>query len=285
MRAERITDQVSFHGEGPIWWDRWQQLRFVDMFAGDVLTLVGDGVTRTPIGSPIAALVRPRMGGGAIVARERDLAISNFDDLSDLTGFVALPEDASMRANDGACDPDCGFWIGTLDYSFAEGAGTLYQLDAGSLRPRPVVTGLTISNGLGWSPDTQTMYLNDSGISTTWAFDYDPVEGVANRRVFVAPGADGLPDGLCVDAEGGIWIARYDGGQVLRYTEAGKLDAVVEVPGATKVTACCFGGPELDTLYITTSRENLPADAEPAAGSLYCVRPGVMGLPVSGFAG
>ena len=88
MRAERVTGRVSHHGEGPVWWERWQQLRFVDMFAGDVLTLHGDQVTRVSVGSPIAAVIRPRLGGGAIVARERDLAISNFDDLSDLAGFV-----------------------------------------------------------------------------------------------------------------------------------------------------------------------------------------------------
>lgn len=284
MRADRVTDRVSFHGEGPVWWDRWQQLRFVDMFAGDVLTLDGDRVRRNPVGSSIAAVICPRMGGGAIVAREHDLAISNFDDLSDLAAFVDVDADPGMRGNDGGCDPDGGFWIGTLAYGFAEGAGSLYQLDAGSRQPRPVVQGLTISNGLGWSPDTDTMYLNDSGTQTTWAFDYDPVEGPTHRRVF-ARGGPGVPDGLCVDAEGGVWIARYNGGCVQRLDPSGRLDAEVEVPGVSKVTACCFGGDDLDTLYITTSREDLPEDAEPAAGSLYGFRPGVSGMPAAGFAG
>ncbi|MGC3994585.1 MAG: SMP-30/gluconolactonase/LRE family protein [Propionicimonas sp.] len=284
MRAERITDRVCFHGEGPVWWERTRQLRFVDMFAGDVLTLDGDRVTRTPVGSPVAAVIRPRLGGGAIVAREHDLAISNLDDLSDLAGFVTVDADPGFRCNDGGCDPDGGFWIGTLAYGFAAGAGTLYQLDAGSLRPRPVVPGLTISNGLGWSPDTQVMYLNDSGEGVTWAFDYDPLEGPLNRREFSRAGA-GVPDGLCVDAEGGVWVARYDGGCVQRLDPSGAVDAVVEVPGASKVTACTFGGSDLGTLYVTTSRENLPEDAEPDAGSLFAVRPGVTGLPAQGFAG
>lgn len=284
MRAERVTGSVAYHGEGPVWWDRWQQLRFVDMFAGDVLTLDGDQVRRTPVGSKIAAVIRPRLGGGAIVAREHDLAISNLDDLSDLAGFVSVDADDGMRCNEGGCDPDGGFWIGTLAYGFTAGAGTLYRLDAGSLRPAPVVEGLNISNGLGWSPDTQTMYLNDSGGGTTWAFDYDPLDGPSNRRVF-ASGGRGAPDGLCVDAEGGVWTARYNGGCVQRMDPSGRLDAVVEVPGVSKVTACCFGGDDLGTLYITTTREDLPDDAEPDAGSLYSVRPGVAGVPVYGFAG
>lgn len=284
MRAERVTGRVSYHGEGPVWWERWQQLRFVDLFAGDVLTLDGDQVRRTPTGSPIAAVIRPRLGGGAIVARQRDLAISNFDDLSDLAGFVTITDDPAMRCNDGGCDPDGGFWIGTLADGFVPGAGTLYQLDAGSLRARPVITGLTISNGVAWSPDSATMYLNDSGTGTTLAFDYDPVDGLSNRRSFATAADDGVPDGLCVDSEGGVWTARYGAGRVQRYDSGGELDAVIDV-GPSLVTACCFGGPDLGTLYITTSRENLAEDAEPDAGSLYCVRPGVTGLPVAGFAG
>jgi sugar lactone lactonase YvrE len=283
MRADRVTDRVSFHGEGPVWWDRWQQLRFVDMFAGDVLTLDGDRVVRTPVGSAVAAVIRPRLGGGAIVAREHDLAISNADDLSDLAGFVTIDEDPGMRCNEGGCDPDGGFWIGTLSYEFTEGAGTLYRLDPGSLRPSPVVPGLSISNGLAWSPDTQTMYLNDSGTGTTWAFDYDPLEGPANRRAFSTEGP-GAPDGLCVDSEGGVWVARYNGGRVQRHDPDGTISAVVEL-GPSRPTACCFGGDDLSTLYITTTREGLSDGAEPEAGSLYCVQPGVSGLPVLGFAG
>lgn len=285
MRAERVTDRVCYHGEGPVWWERWQQLRFVDMFAGDVLTLDGDLVTRASVGSPIAAAIRPRMGGGAIVARERDLAISNFDDLSDLAGFVSLTDDPARRCNDGGCNPDGGFWIGTLEYGFAPGTSVLHHLDARSRRARTVLDGLTISNGIGWSPDSDTMYLNDSGTSTTWAFDYDPIEGLGNRRVFAKDSGAGVPDGLCVDVEGGVWIARYDGGCVQRFDAGGRLDGVVEVPGVSRITACCFGGRNLDALYLTTSRENLPEDAEPAAGSVYRVSPGVAGLPAGGFAG
>lgn len=283
MRAERVTGRVSFHGEGPVWWERRRYLRFVDMFAGEVLTLDGDTVVRTPVGSRVAAAIRPRLGGGAIVAREHDLAISNLDDLSDLTGFAMVDADPGVRCNDGGCDPDGGFWIGTLGYGFPAGAGTLYSLDAGSLRVRPQVAGLTISNGLGWSPDAATMYLNDSGTSTTWAFDYDPLEGPTGRREF-ATGGPGVPDGLCVDADGGVWVARYAGHVVQRHDPDGTVSAVVELP-CSRPTACCFGGDDLGTLYITTTREGLAEDAEPEAGSVFAVRTGVTGLPTAGFAG
>ncbi len=281
MRAQRVTDRVCFHGEGLVWWERWEKLRFVDMFAGDVLTLDGDSVTRVPVGSTVAAVIRPRLGGGAIVARERDLALSNFDDLSDLSGFVPVA-DPGFRCNDGGCDPDGGFWIGTLAYGFAEGAGTLYRLDAGSGHARAVIPGMTISNGLDFSPDTSTMYLNDSGVGKTFAFDYDAVDGLSSRRVFAT--GEGSPDGLCVDADGGVWTARYGAGKVFRHSPDGTLDAVIEV-GPSRVTDCCFGDHDLGTLYITTSRENLPPDAEPEAGSLYAVRPGVAGRPPLSFAG
>lgn len=146
-----------------------------------------------------------------------------------------------------------------------------------------MVEGLNISNGLGWSPDTQTMYLNDSGTATTWAFDYHPLEGPTNRRPFstVGPGA---PDGLCVDTEGGVWVARYTGHRVQRHDPDGTITDVVELP-VSRPTAWCFGGNYLGTLFITTTREGLDGDAGPEAGSVYSVRPGVSGLPLQGFAG
>jgi sugar lactone lactonase YvrE len=113
-------------------------------------------------------------------------------------------------------------------------------------------------------------------------FDYDTDAGLTGRRVF-AP-TPGRPDGLTVDSEGGVWVALSDGGAVRRYSPDGVLDEMVELP-VTKVTACTFGGPRLDELFITTSREGLAPDAEPQAGSLFRAVPGVAGLPVREFGG
>ena len=116
-------------------------------------------------------------------------------------------------------------------------------------------------------------------------FDYDSDRGLSGRRTFVPiPAEHGGPDGLAVDEQGGIWVALFGGSAVHRYTAEGDLDEVIEV-GARQVTACTFGGPDLDRLYITTSRENLEPDDDLLAGSLFTVVPGVTGLPVRAFAG
>jgi sugar lactone lactonase YvrE len=145
-----------------------------------------------------------------------------------------------------------------------------------------VIEAVTVSNGLDWSPDGSLAYYNDTDTGRVDVFDYEPEAGLRGRRPFVDTGA--RPDGLTVDAEGGVWVALANAGVVRRYTAEGTLDEVVELP-VTKVTACTFGGPRLEELFITTSREGLEAGAEPAAGSLFRAVPGVRGLPVREFAG
>ena len=157
----------------------------------------------------------------------------------------------------------------------------MYRLDPdGSVRV--VLEGLTVSNGLDWSPDGTLAYHNDTATSSIAVFDYDRDHGLTARRVFVE--LENRPDGLTVDAEGGVWTALSDGGAVRRYTPDGKFDAVIEVP-ARKVTACTFGGDLLDELFITTSREGLAPGDDPLAGALFRAVPGVSGMPVRQFAG
>ncbi|MFF0450014.1 SMP-30/gluconolactonase/LRE family protein [Streptomyces sp. NPDC004609] len=179
-----------------------------------------------------------------------------------------------MRFNDGGCDPDGRFYCGTMAYDVAPGRGSLLRLDTDGSVTR-VLTGVTISNGLAWSPDTATGRVD--------AFDYDTERGLTARRTAVRiPDAAGLPDGLAVDAEGHLWVALWGGSAVHRYTPQGRLDAVVELP-ATQVTACAFGGPDLDRLYITTSRMGLDPAAEPLAGALFRADVGVPGLPAGAY--
>jgi sugar lactone lactonase YvrE len=183
--------------------------------------------------------------------------------------------------NEGACDPDGRFYGGSMAYDRQPGAGAVYRLDADG-STRVVLDRVTISNGIDWSPDGSLAYYNDTETHRTDVFDYDPEAGLTGRRPFAE--VPGRPDGLTVDAEGGVWISLSDGGQVRRYSADGQLEAVIELP-VTKVTACAFGGPSLNELFITTSRENLAADAEPQAGSLFRALPRVAGLPVREFAG
>lgn len=279
MRAEQVTDVVTYHGEGPVWSPRWGGLRFVDMLAGDVLTLADDGtVDRTTVGR-VAAVVRPRAVGGAVVGIERGFTLEEPD--GSLTRLPDLWSDDEVRMNEGGCDPDGRMYCGSMAYSQAAGAGLLYRLDP-DLSVHRVLEGVTVSNGLEWSPDGTRAYYNDTATQAISVFDYDLEAGLTGRRTFAD--VDGNPDGLTVDAEGGVWTALFGSGVVHRYAPDGTLDAVVEVP-ARQVTACTFGGDGLDRLYVTTSRENLEPDDDPLAGAVFVAPVGVRGMPVREFAG
>jgi sugar lactone lactonase YvrE len=270
MRAEQVTGPVAYHGEGPVWFPG-AGLRFVDMLAGDVLSLRADGTVE-----------RPRRGRGAVIGIERGFALEEPD--GTVTELPELWAGSDRRMNEGGCDPDGRFYCGSMAYDRTPGAGALYRLDR-DRSARVVLEHVTISNGLDWSPDGSCAYYNDTETYRVDVFDYDGDAGLANRRVFarVEPD-DGRPDGLTVDAEGGVWVALNKGGAVRRYTSGGELDAVVEVP-PRQVTACTFGGERLDHLYLTTSRENLPQGEDPLAGSLFRADVGVRGLPAREFAG
>jgi sugar lactone lactonase YvrE len=278
-RVEQITDVVTYHGEGPVWSARWGGLRWVDMLAGDVLSLRADGgVERRHVGE-VAAALRPRRAGGAVIGIERGFALEEPDGTVRPLGEVW--SDASVRMNEGGCDPDGRFYCGSMAYDQRPGAASLYRLDPdGSVHV--VLRSVTVSNGLEWSPDGRRAYYNDTATRTISVFDYDPEAGLTGRRALVA--LENRPDGLTVDAEGGVWTALSDGGAVRRYTPEGRLDAAIELP-ARKVTACTFGGDRLDELFITTSREGLEPGEDPLAGALFRAVPGVTGVPVREFVG
>jgi sugar lactone lactonase YvrE len=279
MHAEQLTGPVAHHAEGPVWSASWGGLRWVDMLAGDVLSLHADGsVGRRHVGA-VAAALRPRRGGGAVIAVERGFALEEPD--GSLTRLDPVWDDESVRMNEGGCDPAGTFYCGSMAYDQARGAGSLYRLDRDGAVHR-VLDEVTVSNGLEWSPDDSLAYYDDTDTHRTDVFDWSPEIGLTGRRPFVRYGEDERPDGLTVDAEGGVWVAFYGGSAVRRYSPEGRLDAVVELP-TPQVTACTFGGRELEELYITTSAENREGD--PLAGSLFRVVPGVRGRPVREFAG
>ncbi len=282
MRAEQVTDPVTYHGEGPVWSPAWGGLRWVDMLAGDVLSLAGDGaVTRRHVGD-VAAVVRPRRAGGAVIGVERGFALEDAD--GTVVRLGPLWDDPQVRMNEGGCDPDGRFYCGSMAYDQHAGAGVLYRLDPDG-STTVVLRDVTISNGLEWSPDGSLAYYNDTPTGQVDVFDYDRDAGLTRRRTFVAiPPEQGRPDGLTVDADGGVWVALYGGGAVHRYSPEGKLDEVVDVPTGN-VTACTLGGPDLDQLFITTSREGLEDHEDPVAGSLFRAAVGVRGRPVREFAG
>ena len=282
MRAEQVTGPVTYHGEGPVWSEHWGGLRWVDMLAGDVLSLAADGtIDRRHVGN-VAAALRPRRQGGAVIAVERGFALEDADGAIRYLG--ELWTGTHVRMNEGGCDPDGRFYCGSMAYDQRPSAGALYRLDPDD-SVHVVLENVTISNGLEWSPDGSRVYYNDTPTQRVDVFDYDGESGLTGRRPFAEiPAEVGGPDGLTVDEEGGVWVALYGGGAVRRYNPEGVLDEVIEVP-AEQVTACTFGGSNLDQLFITTSREGLGGGDDPLAGSVFRSAVGVASLPVREFAG
>jgi sugar lactone lactonase YvrE len=284
-RAEQVTGPDAYHGEGPCWWDDWGGLRYVDMLAGDVLALdpASGTVTRTHVDDEVAAVIRPRRSGGAVLAL-RDRFVVTDGPLDELRTIATVSLADGVRLNEGGCDPDGRFYCGSMAYDETAGAGTFYCIDK-SAEMSVVIDKVTISNGFDFSPDDTIGYYIDTPRQSIDAFDYGADAGLTNRRRWVDIPADaGGPDGLVVDAEGGVWVALFGGAAVHRYAPDGRLDAVVELP-VRSVTACTFGGDRLQTLYITTSQIRADLDAEPAAGALFAIDPGVTGLASRGFAG
>jgi sugar lactone lactonase YvrE len=216
-------------------------------------------------------------------------------------GFYALPEegeleliaaveadDPTTRFNDGEIDPQGRFWAGTMGWHAEPEAGSLYRLDPDGT-VTTMLSGVTISNGLGWSPDGGTMYYVDTPTMRIDAFDFDPASGdIADRREFVTiREGGGRPDGLTIDSEGAIWVATWPGYGVHRYLPDGTLDAIIPLP-VSNVSSIELGGPDLRDAFITTAWELLTEEqhaAQPLAGSLFHTRVEVPGQPRVLFAG
>ena len=268
--------------EGPSWDARAQRLRWVDIEAGLVHTYcpVTGRDSSEDVGIAVGAVV-PRRGGGLALAIEDGFALS--DGPADrLLRRHRVDEPDGNRMNDGKCDRDGRFFAGTMARDQTPGAGALYRLDPDG-RVERVRAGVTISNGLGWSPDGATMYYVDSPTHVILAFDYDrDTAAMTAERVLAEldPG-EGMPDGLTVDAEGCLWVARWGGARVDRIAPDGRRVDTVRLP-ASHVTSCAFGGPELAELYITTARMGLSdqeSEEQPEAGHVFVCDPGVIGMP------
>jgi L-arabinonolactonase len=276
-------------GESPIWSVREQVLYWVDSRGPVIFRLdPSSGKVRNwKLPEAVGSIVLRETGG--LVAATK----SGFHFFSTDTGVlkqIADPEShlPENRFNDGRCDRRGRYWSGTMSDARREPAGTLYCLSP-DLSVRAFKGGIIVPNSLCWSPDDRTMYFADTYKTTIWAYDYNLERGeMSNERVFVdTTGRPGRPDGSTVDTEGCLWSAEYGGSRVVRYTPDGRIDRTVELP-ATAVTSCSFGGPQLDTLYITTAAQRLTPEqlaAQPLAGGLFAVKVGVSGLPEPAFAG
>jgi sugar lactone lactonase YvrE len=288
VQVDLVLDAKAQLGEGPLWDSARGKLLFVDIMRGDVHEFdPATGADRVlHVGEPVGTVVPSRRDDWIVATK------SGFSRLNPASGAVhriAYVEDdiADTRMNDGAIDPRGRFWAGTMSMT-GRRHGSLYRLDADG-RVARMVTGVTVSNGIGWSPDGTLMYYVDTLTGRIDVFDYDEAWGtITNRRAFVTVShRAGHPDGLVVDAEGGIWLALWAGGAIHRYTPDGKLDRTIPLP-VTHPTKCAFGGPDGRDLYITSAWIELTAaerDKQPLAGGVFACRPGVQGLPTRVFLG
>jgi sugar lactone lactonase YvrE len=286
LRATPASASPAEHGEGPIWDAARSELVWVDITAGQVRrgTIAGDDVVDLAAhrGGDTVGFALPAADGGWVLGAGAGITHLTEDGeahvLLELTGEGGSEEAGGTRMNDGACDRAGRFYGGTMAFDERTGGGTLYRLDLDGT-VSTVFDGLTVSNGIGWSPDDATMYLSDSGAKAVWAMDYDLESGVpGERRVLLdfSEDPDGVADGLTVDDEGCLWTALWGGAQVRRYSPTGELLAVVDVD-AQNTTSCAFSG---DLLVISTSVHGLDDEAkaaQPDAGRLFTVRTGVTG--------
>ena len=285
-QVERLESAIL--GEGPAWNPSRSILSWVDIPMGRVHEYepaTGNSTHRDVEGAVGAAL--PAEGGGYVLGT--DTGFWRMDDGGSLTLIAQVEADEpDRRMNDAKPDPAGRIWGGTLAQGFAPGSGSLWRLDTDGSIER-VLTGLTIPNGMGWTPDGRGMWLIDSFAYEAVLYKYDVSDGALGDRITTIPllESEGLGDGMCVDLEGGIWIARFGGWAIDRYDVAGVRTDHVTLP-VSHPTSCAFGTSDLSRLYVTTSRSTAagprPDDEledQPFAGSLFSFDPPVPGAPVA----
>lgn len=292
-RVRVAVSHASLLGESPMWHPRENALYYCDIPGHQLLRFepASQSLRQWQFDTDVSACA-PRLGGGLLLAR-RD-GIFAFDPASGASEQLAAPpyDTASQRFNDGKCDPQGRFWVGTICQPRMPAIGTMQCFSGGRLQQR--FGGVSVSNGLAWSPDARTLYWADTQLATVFAFDFEPQTGaVSRRRVFAEfpvkrPGQSldgyiGRPDGAAVDSEGCYWVAMYEGQRVLRLAPSGEVLRTVHLP-VRCATMPAFGGADLKTLYITTAREHRPAEelaAQPLAGCVLALSVDVPGLSVN----
>ncbi|MFS0894825.1 SMP-30/gluconolactonase/LRE family protein [Microbacterium sp. 179-I 3D3 NHS] len=271
-------------GEGTAWWRSVERLVTVDIAEGrvkffDPLAGHEDAID---LGGEVSAVV-PRRRGGMIAAVGGQLRAYDRDGQIERTWDVELDTEAN-RLNDCRSDTAGRLWAGTMSRLRTPDQAALYRLD-GDGKVSVAIAPTTLSNGLAWSPDDTRLYFVDSTTYRVDVLDYDIRTGsISNRRPFaVIDERDGLPDGLTVDADGGVWLALFGGGAVRRYSPSGELTHHIALP-VTNPTCPAFGGPDLDTLFVTSARIKLTEEQlsrEPAGALLALAVPGHRGLPAN----
>jgi sugar lactone lactonase YvrE len=293
-----VVDAKDKIGEGAFWCPREQAVYWLDVpYPSRVHRLTPrTGEHRTWLMPEMVTAMAKRRDGTLLVASENGLNI--FDPATGALEHKAAlePHLPGNRTNDGAPDAKGRFWIGTMQNNLADdgsdipitaASGSLWRVSP-DLSAKVGMADLTITNGVAWSPDSSKLYVVDSMLQQIYVCAFDLETGdIGTRRVFSHASDLGSPDGNAVDEEGCLWSARWEGHCVARIRPDGEIDYVVSIP-ASRVTSCAFGGENLDTLYVTTSRLNVDAQTlarYPLQGGLFAFKLGVRGLPRPEFGG
>lgn len=280
-KLECVLRKKAVLGEGPLWESDKKRLLWVDILGQSLRFFdpVRSEEAVYPIGKLIGTAV-PATDGGYVLGLED--GIYRFREDSGAMEHIASPERhiPSNRFNDGKCDPAGRFWLGTMSLEGKSDMASLYRMDA-DLKVTRAETGISLSNGLGWSPAGDEMYFIDTMKGIVYAYDYRLDTGdISERRVLLRfSGESGMPDGMTVDAEGRLWIAHWGGGRVTCWDPASCSELErIEVP-AKLVTSCAFGGSDLEDLYITTAADRDSGHEDLYGGSLFRIKTGAKGIP------
>lgn len=283
--AERVGSVRALLGEGPTWDAERGVVWWVDITGRQIHATSLDGRDRAlHVARPLAVVVLRASGGLLGATPDGFVAVDTETGALTLLAPVEL-DDPATRMNDGKVDPTGRFWAGTMFDSGDPGGGALYRLDA-DLRVTRMLKPVSIANGLDWTDDDRGMLYIDTTTRRVDLIEYDAVTGdLGARRPWVTiPDGAGHPDGMTLDSEGCAWVALWGAGCVVRFSPAGVPLTRVDVP-AQQTSSCCFAGPGLDQLVITTASGPNPETAGAGAGGLYVARPGVRGRLPTAFAG
>lgn len=277
-------------GEGAFWNHQTDEFWWVDILGKQlhVYNPQSKDNRSYPTPSRIGTVV-PQTDSTAVVALDDGIYLMNLNN-----GEVSILSDVEQdavwnRFNDGKCDPLGNLWVGSMHLEEKEALGSVYKIDALG-QTQKMIDSVTISNGIVWTKDGSTMYYIDTPTASIRAYDFDmQTASISNERIAVSvDSALGFPDGMAIDAEDKLWVGLWNGNAVARFDPLdGSLMETIAVPEAHNVTACAFGGPDLDLLYITTARVDMSEaelEQKPLSGSIFVADPGVKGVPSTLFA-
>jgi len=284
MQVELLYDAKAWLGEGPLWDARTQTLYWLDILNkrvyanSDILVELDDFI----------GCLAPRKSGGLVLTKRFRFASLGLDPVYETFLSALADEPANNRFNDGKCDPRGRFIAGTMDINEKDPTGSLYSFDGKTITK--LLSNITISNGMTWSPDGKTFYYIDTPTRGVKAFDYDLDSGaIANSRVVVSvPESLGWPDGMTSDTQGNLWIAMWGGSQITKWNPGtGELLEQIALP-VIQPSSCAFGGKNMNELFITSARKDLDEAAlnqVPLSGGVFRLETKVEGMPMFEFAG